>query len=43
MTTATRSISFRLYPDKRQQALLVRKHVLLKDLWNAALEERIGA
>jgi putative transposase len=43
MTTATRSISIRLYPDKRQQALLVRKHVLLKDLWNAALEERIGA
>jgi putative transposase len=38
-----RSISFRLYPDKRQQALLDRKHALLKDLWNAALEERIGA
>lgn len=43
MLTATRSISFRLYPDTRQQALLDRKHALLKDLWNAALEERIGA
>ena len=43
MSTATRSISFRLYPDKRQRALLGRKHTVLKDLWNAALEERIGA
>jgi len=43
MSTATRSISFRLYTDKRQQALLERKHTALKDLWNAALEKRIGA
>ena len=30
MSTATSSISFRLYPDKRQQALLDRKHTALR-------------
>ncbi|PFG62034.1 putative transposase [Thioclava sp. ES.031] len=41
--TATRSLSFKLYPSPAQEAALWRKHLLLKDLWNAALEERIGA
>lgn len=39
----TRSISFRLYPSKAQMRLLDAKHRMLKDLWNAALEERISA
>lgn len=41
--TATRSISFRMYPNPTQAQALEVKHGLLKDLWNAALEERIGA
>lgn len=41
--TATRSLSFKLYPSPAQAAALARKHLMLKDLWNAALEERIGA
>jgi putative transposase len=41
--SATRSLSFKLYPSKSQAEALWRKHVMLKDLWNAALEERIGA
>lgn len=40
---ATRTLSFRLYPSARQAEAMARKHGLLKDLWNAALEERIGA
>lgn len=40
---ATRSISFKLYPNPVQAEVMWRKHVMLKDLWNAALEERIGA
>ncbi|WP_411839626.1 RNA-guided endonuclease InsQ/TnpB family protein [Paracoccus sp. ME4] len=39
----TRTISFRLYPSRAQIALLEAKHRMLRDLWNAALEERIGA
>jgi hypothetical protein len=38
-----RAITYKLYPSSAQEALLWRKKVLLKDLWNAALEERIGA
>lgn len=38
-----RTISFRLYPSPVQGEAMGRKHGLLKDLWNAALEERIGA
>ena len=38
-----RSISYRLYPGKRQRRLLETKHGLLKDLWNAALAERVDA
>lgn len=41
--TATRTLSFRLYPSRLQAEALARKHGMLKDLWNAALEERIGA
>ena len=41
--TATRTLSFRLYPSPAQDAAMARKHGMLKDLWNAALEERIGA
>ena len=41
--SAIRTLSFRLYPSRSQQELMERKHALLKDLWNAALEERIGA
>lgn len=41
--TATRTLSFRLYPSRLQAEAMARKHALLKDLWNAALEERIGA
>src|ERR671913_1261203 len=40
---ATRTLSFRLYPSPAQARVLELKHALLKDLWNAALEERIGA
>lgn len=40
---ATRSITFKLYPSSAQAAKLDMKHSFLKDLWNAALEERIGA
>jgi len=40
---STRTISFRLYPSKAQTALLDAKHRMLRDLWNAAIEERIGA
>lgn len=40
---ATRSIIFRLYPSRAQDEAMLRKHGMLKDLWNAALEERIGA
>ena len=43
MIAATRTISFRLYPAPAQEELLWCKLCLLKDLWNAALEERIGA
>ena len=43
MSSATRTISFRLYPAPSQEAALWRKLCFLKDLWNAALEERIGA
>jgi putative transposase len=39
----TRTLSFRLYPSPVQERALEAKHRLLKDLWNAALEERIGA
>ena len=39
----TRTLSFRLYPSPAQDAAMARKHGMLKDLWNAALEERIGA
>lgn len=39
----TRSISFKLYPTPAQAAVMDRKHAVLKDLWNAALEERINA
>jgi putative transposase len=39
----TRSISFKLYPTTAQAAVMDRKHAVLKDLWNAALEERINA
>jgi putative transposase len=38
-----RVISCKLYPSVAQYALLLQKKALLKDLWNAALEERIGA
>ena len=41
--TVTRSITFRLYPSRAQAEAVLRKNGLLKDLWNAALEERIGA
>lgn len=41
--TATRALTFRMYPSPRQDEILTRKHLMLKDLWNAALEERIGA
>ena len=40
---ATRSLTFRLYPSRAQAALMDAKHRVLKDLWNAGLEERIGA
>ncbi len=40
---AARTISFRIYPSAAQAGLLEAKHRMLKDLWNAALEERIGA
>jgi putative transposase len=40
---ATRTLSFRLYPSPRQGEVMVRKHGLLRDLWNAALDERIAA
>jgi putative transposase len=43
MMTATRSLTFRMYPGPAQEDLLLRKLLVLKDLWNAALEERIGA
>lgn len=39
----TRSLSFRLYPSRDQADRLEAKLRILKDLWNAALEERIGA
>jgi hypothetical protein len=38
-----RVITYKLYPSAAQDVLLWQKKVLLKDLWNAALEERIGA
>ena len=38
-----RTITYKLYPSSAQEALLWNKKILLKDLWNAALEERIGA
>jgi putative transposase len=41
--TATRALTFRMYPSPAQEDLLFRKLLVLKDLWNAALEERIGA
>ena len=41
--TTTRTISFRLYPSPAQAEALEGKHRLLRQLWNAALEERIGA
>ena len=41
--SAIRTLSFRLYPSRSQARALEQKHALLKDLWNAALEERIGA
>ena len=41
--TATRTLSFRLYPSPRQVGMMTAKHGLLKDLWNAALEERVSA
>ena len=37
----TRTLSFRLYPSPAQDAAMARKHGMLKDLWNAALEELI--
>lgn len=43
MMTATRTVSFRIYPNKAQAETLDAKHRMLRDLWNAALEERIGA
>ncbi len=43
MMTATRALTFRMYPDPAQEQILLRKRLILKDLWNAALEERIGA
>ncbi len=43
MMTATRTVSFRIYPNKTQAETLDAKHRMLRDLWNAALEERIGA
>ncbi len=39
----TRTISFRLYPSPAQAEALEGKHRLLRQLWNAALDERIGA
>ena len=41
--TATRSLSYKLYPSPAQARAMEAKRRLLKDLWNAALEERIGA
>ena len=41
--TTTRTISFRIYPTKAQAEALDAKHQMLRNLWNAALEERIGA
>ena len=41
--SATRSLSFKLYPSPAQAEVMLRKHMMLKDLWNASLEERIGA
>ncbi|WP_078574671.1 RNA-guided endonuclease InsQ/TnpB family protein [Thioclava marina] len=38
-----RSLSYKIYPSRSQAASLWHKHCLLADLWNAALEERIGA
>ena len=38
-----RAIVYKLYPSRAQEALLLQKKFLLKELWNAALEERIGA
>ncbi|OOY07932.1 RNA-guided endonuclease TnpB family protein [Thioclava sp. F36-7] len=41
--SSIRSLSFKLYPSRAQSDRLEQKHDLLVDLWNAALEERIGA
>lgn len=41
--TVTRSLSYKLYPSPAQAQAMEAKRLLLKDLWNAALEERIGA
>lgn len=41
--TMTRSLSYKLYPSPAQARAMEDKRLILKDLWNAALEERIGA
>jgi putative transposase len=41
--TVTRSLSYKLYPSPAQEQAMEAKRLMLKDLWNAALEERIGA
>lgn len=43
MTNVTRRLSYKMYPDAAQAAALDEKARLLRQLWNAALEERIGA
>ncbi len=41
--TETRALTYKLYPSASQEALMLRKLGLLRDLWNAALEQRILA
>lgn len=43
MEGVTRSLSYKLYPSPAQAQVMEAKRLMLKDLWNAALEERIGA
>ena len=41
--TATRTLTYKLYPSRKQVAALEHKLEILRTLWNGALEERIGA
>ena len=43
MSKTTRRLSYKMYPDAAQAAALDAKARHLRDLWNAALQERIDA